>query len=253
MDHDLVKKIIGKKRQCIFISPHFDDAVLSCGTLLSQLSGKTSITIVNVFTKAHKKPYTLSARMFLRESGMSDATALYDERLAEDKRALSHFNARVINLGLEDAIFRLKKQPGFLARILPEFGHIYPTYQWHVVKAIASQDHAVSELTNALKKFADKNTIVFAPYAIGHHVDHQIVRKVCEKLFTNLILYSDFPYNVRNNTYGTAGKDQERYTLRTNPMRKNKIIEAYKTQLNGLFPEGKIPEHQEVYFVSKKI
>jgi LmbE family N-acetylglucosaminyl deacetylase len=253
MKKDFIQEIISKKKPCVIVSPHFDDSVLSCGTLLTQLSGKTKITVVNVFTQAHKAPYTLSARKFLMESGIKDATKLYGERLKEDSKALSHFKAKIVNLGLEDAIFRVKKTSGFLGKLLPEFSHVYPTYQWHVVKGISSQDHAIADLTTALKKVVTKDAVVLAPYAIGQHVDHQIVRKVCEQLFPDVIFYSDFPYNVRNGTYGEAGKDREKYVLQTNTKQKNALIQIYETQLNGLFPEGTIPAHKEVYFIPKHV
>jgi hypothetical protein len=187
------------------------------------------------------------------ESGIKDATKLYDERCNEDSKALSNFKAKIVNLGLEDAIFRLKKTPSFLGKLLPEFAHVYPTYQWHVVKGISPQDHALTELADALKKVVTKDTVVFAPYAIGHHVDHQIVRKVCEQLFPQVVLYSDFPYNIRNSSYGKAGEGQEKYVLQTNTKQKNALIQLYATQMNGLFPEGTIPVHEEVYFIPKHV
>src|SRR5260221_14357797 len=98
---DLLKEIISKKIPCVFVSPHFDDAVLSCGTLLTKLSGKTDITVINVFTKAHGKPYTLSARKNLIDSGKySDADKLFGDREQEDKKALSKLSVKISNLGL---------------------------------------------------------------------------------------------------------------------------------------------------------
>src|SRR3989338_4946817 len=214
MSNKLVKQILNKKFKCIFISPHFDDAVLSCGSLLMHLTGKTSITIINVFTKAHKKPYTLSARKFLKESnGGSDATVLFKERFKEDKNVLSSLNVKIINLGLVDALFRKKNNFNFLGKVFPEINHIYPTYKWHVVRRISPHDHATTQLKKILKKFNGEKILVFAPYGIGNHADHVITRKVCEDLFDNLILYSDFPYNLRANNYGHADESYQEFEL----------------------------------------
>lgn len=249
---DLIKEIIKRKQNCIIISPHQDDAVLSCGELLSQLAGKVDITIINIFTAAHKNPYTLSAKQFLKASGYQDAEALYKEREKEDRKVLSTLPVSITNLGLEDALFRRKKYTNFLSRFLSELSHSYPTYRWHILKGITKDDYAVDELKNKLKRFKKKNTLIFAPFGIGNHVDHIIARKVCEQLFDNLILYSDFPYNIRLHTYGKATKNQQVYKLHPS-IDKNKMIQLYRTQFKGLFPDGKIPTHKEVYFFNKNL
>lgn len=252
---NLIDLIIKNKTKCLFISPHLDDAVLSCGALLGKLVNKTDITVINVFTKSHKGPYTLSARKFLKDSGgYSDAAVLSEERFKEDRHALSKLNLKVIDLGLMDALFRKKIKHNFFGRIIPELSHIYPTYKWHVIKKISSEDSALTKLKNIIKKFINgKNVVVFAPYAIGNHVDHLIARNVCEELFDNLILYSDFPYNIHTDNYGVCKNAQRKVELEVNLDEKSKLIKLYKTQFQGLFPNGKVPYHKEVYFISKKL
>lgn len=249
---NFVEFIKEKKRPCIVISPHFDDAVLSCGGLLLALSGKVDLTIVNVFTKAHGGPYTLSARKFLKDSHEdNDAIRLYQSRFEEDREALSKIKVKIINLGLQEALFRKKNKQHFLGNVLPEFDHVYPTYRWHITKTIASNDPAVSQLKKALKDLPSKNEFIFAPYGIGDHADHKVVRQVCEELFPSVILYSDFPYNVRSNEYGFEGEKMISYTLQPDFAQKNKLIQLYRTQFQGLFPDGKVPTHSEKYFVKK--
>lgn len=244
-----IKTIIANKTTCVFLSPHADDAILSCGTLLTKLIGKTPIVVVNVFTKAHAKPYTLSAKTFMKYSnGYTDAQALYKERIKEDKNVFATLGIKPIYLGIEEALFRRKKKKTFLGKILPEFDHIYPTYRWHIIKNIAKNDPAIGMLETILRKYKKKNTIVFAPYGMGNHVDHRVVRKVAENLFDNLLLYSDFPYNQRFGRYGKPFKNGREYTLNVVLKVKSKLIKGYHTQFNGLFTNGVIPEHKEVYF-----
>src|SRR5258708_6346967 len=138
MKIDIAKIIEDKNFKCIFLSPHLDDAVLSCGTLLEQLAGKVDITVVNIFTNAHAKPYTLSAKRFLQLSdSYTDANDLYKERAKEDALLLNNLNIKSVNIGLEDAIFRRKSHKSFLGKFIPEFDHSYPTYRWHVLKGIS--------------------------------------------------------------------------------------------------------------------
>jgi len=247
---NLAKKIIEKKVACVFISPHQDDAILSCGELISQISGKTDVTVVNVFTKAHEKPYTLSAKQFLKNSYSSDAETLYKERKAEDKKVLSNFSVSIIDLNFQDALFRKNKKSSFLGTLLPEVDHIYPTYRWHIVKGISKRDYAVDDLKKKLKIFTKKNTLIFAPVGIGNHADHLAVRKACEEICASesIVLYSDFPYNMRLQTIGAPFKNGEKYIIEPNMTKKTKLIKGYKTQLDGLFPDGIIPQHKEVYF-----
>src|SRR5260221_4259364 len=201
---DLVKIIKDKGYNVVIVSPHQDDAVLSCGGLLTQLVGKTDITVVNVFTKAHKKPYTLSTKMFLKASGFTDATLLYQVRFEEDTKVLAMLGIKPVNLDLEDALFRRKKNKTWLGNILSEFDHVYPTYRWHIIKNIAKDDYAGEELKKQLIKFKNKKTLVIAPLGIGNHADHVIVGNVCEALFDNLFFYADFPYTIRENSDKTT-------------------------------------------------
>jgi len=247
---DLVAKIINKKLPVIIISPHFDDAILSCGELLQQLAGKINCTIITVFTKAHGGPYTLSTRQFLRASGVRDGLSLYKERRNEDTKAQKMLAVKTINLGLEDALFRRKKHKTFWGKILAEFDHIYPTYRWHILKDISPSDPAISELKKQLKPYINKKAIIIAPYGLGGHTDHLVTSKICKELFPNVILYSDFPYNIRLNNYGKADGMQV-YKLQPDMQQKSKLIQLYKTQFKGLFPEGSVPDHKEVYFVSE--
>lgn len=250
---DLVKEIINKKTTCVFVSPHQDDAILSCGELISQFSGKTTIIVVNVFTKAHKKPYTFSAKQFLKNSFAIDANKLYAEREREDKNVLSAFSVKIVNLGFQDALFRKKKNSSLLGKYMPEFDHIYPTYRWHIIKGISGNDYAIKELQEKLNLFKKKNILVFAPYGIGNHADHLVTRKACEEMFDNLLFYSDFPYNVRLQNFGKPFKNGNIYKIAPNMAKKSKLIKGYKTQFEGLFPDGTIPKHNEIYFTNKKV
>jgi len=241
---------LSKYKDIYIISPHFDDAALSCGGLLSKLDSKANITVINIFSKAHKGPYTLSAKKFLRVSGnFKDATSLFSARQREDKEALSAVKIKIVNLGLQDSLFRRKSKVSVLGKIFPEIDHNYPTYRWHVLKSSGKNDAAVEELKKKLTRFSKKGTIALVPYGIGNHVDHRIARGVCEELFTNLILYSDFPYNIRTKNYGKAPKNYIKKELSVNLMEKEELLKKYKTQFNGLFSGQKMPAHKEVFFV----
>lgn len=250
--NQLITEILAKKLRCVFISPHLDDAILSCGGLMLELSRKTELTVINVFTVAHSGPYTLSARKFLQASGdFNNADELYNARIAEDQQALSKLGVNVTNLGFEDALFRTKPKKTLFGKVLPEFNHIYPTYKWHITKSVNKTDPALTDVRKQLKKINQKKTVVFAPYGIGNHVDHQLVNTVSKSLFKKLVLYSDFPYNIRLNDYGSKNEMYRKIELTPKLEEKTTLIKLYQTQFTGLFPDGEVMGHKEVYFVRK--
>ncbi|HUN01921.1 MAG TPA: PIG-L family deacetylase [Niabella sp.] len=250
--NQLITEILAKKLRCVFISPHLDDAVLSCGGLMQELARKTELTVINVFTSAHSGPYTLSARKFLQASGdFSNAAELYQARIEEDQRALLKLGVNVTNLGLKDALFRRKPKESLFGKILPEFNHVYPTYKWHITGSVNKNDPALADLRKQLEKLNLKEAVVFAPYGIGNHVDHQLVSAVSRSLFKKLVLYSDFPYNIRLDDYGSENGMYRKIELTPNLKEKIKLIKFYQTQFTGLFSDGEVPGHKEVYFVKK--
>lgn len=240
-----------KNKRIYIISPHQDDAVLSCGGLMAQLSGKADITVVNLFTNGNKGPYTLSAKRFLNMLKEPDAVRLFEKRKLEDKTVLTKLKAKIINLDLEDAMFR-RKNVSVIGKIVPEFDHVYPTYRWHFSKGISKIDYALADVEERLKKIVKSDDIVLAPYGIGGHVDHMIARRVCEKNFKSVILYSDFPYNVRTSYFGTKGRNFDRFILKPDLSAKEKLVKMYETQFLGLFPDTTLPSHEEIYFIKKK-
>jgi len=246
---EFISSILRRKRHCVFISPHLDDVALSCAALIQQLSGKTPITIVNVFTAADTQPYTFSARKFLSQSGkFFDALQVFEERVREDQKVLNQFKVTVVNLGLVDALFRKRSARSSLGRFIPEINHLYPTYRWHILNSINPHDSALQQLESALQRWNNSRTVVFAPYGIGNHVDHQLARQVCQQVFSEVVLYSDFPYNIRTQSYGTPIKRNQEVRIQPKFEWKKKLLQGYQTQFAGLFENGELPVHEEVYF-----
>jgi LmbE family N-acetylglucosaminyl deacetylase len=90
----------------LVISPHLDDAVLSCGALLAHLAPRHLITVATVFTAAAPPPWSLPARRQLRELGGVDAEDFFAQCRAEDADVLAGLGAAEAHLGFRDALFR---------------------------------------------------------------------------------------------------------------------------------------------------
>src|ERR1700757_4655329 len=80
----LVGEIQDAGSAVMFVSPHLDDAVLSCGALLAHLARTCPVTVLTIFSSAAPPAkWGLAARKTLRDLGVTDAEALFEERRAE--------------------------------------------------------------------------------------------------------------------------------------------------------------------------
>lgn len=241
----------------LFLSPHLDDAVLSCGALIEQQAGNREITVATIFTECAPPPYTRSARAFLRLSGVQDTDRFYTARRAEDHAIFQDLQVQSIHFGETDAIFRPRRIPAVgrpVAKLLPELSHRYPTYRFHIVGGkVARGDRAlVSALRARVSELVEETRaeLLFCPVGIGRHADHLAAREVGAAFPERVVYYSDFPYNQ------SAGPDPT--FLEKNLLRpwtwdegigaKQRWIRQYATQVDALFPGGVIPTAAETYY-----
>jgi LmbE family N-acetylglucosaminyl deacetylase len=246
----------------VVLSPHLDDAVLSCGALMDHARTRMPVTVATLFTEAGLPPYTLSARAYLRQTGAHDAEQLYRARRAEDRAVLEGVAINCVHAGLTEALFRRRARPLLdwfprAGRLMPELCHIYPTYRLHISGGrISPYDAAALRgVLDAIDHLAPASSgLLLAPLAVGGHVDHVVVRTAAELSRKRVAYYSDFPYNMRHSA------DQsfvQRNAL--TPMiwahglaAKPALIRAYRTQSGALFPGNKIPVVPEVYLFPRK-
>jgi LmbE family N-acetylglucosaminyl deacetylase len=258
---DGVARAVSAGASCLFLSPHLDDAVLSCGALLRALSGRCAVTVATAFTTADGPPHTFAARSFLRQCSVSDAATLFAARRAEDQQVLAELGAAHVHYGFTDALFRRRKVPALLARsagrILPELVHRYPTYRWDIAKGrIARGDTSlIATLTDVV---ADQIRqigagLVFCPLGVGRHVDHLVIRAVGQRFPDCVVYYADFPYNqnaapdpkfLRRNRLAP-------WSWRAGIAAKAELVRGYRTQVDALFPDGRIPGVPETYYSAR--
>lgn len=251
MKDNFLKNLEKNNKVFVFVSPHFDDAVLSCGSWIDRLvkNGK-KVVVVNIFTKAHVGPYTLSAKKYLKECGYVNAIELHKEREKEDKLALEMLGVEVINLEFKDALFRQKNDKSLLGRLVPEFSHVYPTYRMHVIKDTYKNDPIKAVVSEELKKIIPSRAVVVSPFGIGGHADHVLARAACEDAFGRVVYYSDFPYNLRSEKEEVLGF--ERFYLDVDLSRKENVLRKYKTQYSLLFADRVLPKHKEEVFIKNE-
>jgi LmbE family N-acetylglucosaminyl deacetylase len=248
MDH-----VLTAGRPSLFLSPHLDDAVLSCGALIDTLATRQTPVVATIFTDAGPAPHTFAARSFLRQCAASSAESLFADRRDEDVDALSQIGAEVIHLEYPDALFR-RRGRGPLERLVPELYHRYPTYRFDIARGrIAGSDRPmIARLMREVTEIADRigAAHVFCPLGVGRHVDHVITRALGEQFPGRVVFYSDFPYNQTGapDPAFIARHRLEKTSWEPGSQRKEKFIRAYRSQVGGLFPGGRIPAVPEIYY-----
>lgn len=250
----LLHGIAGTGSPVVVVSPHLDDAVLSCGALLAQLARRCPVTVLSVFTTAAAPPaWSWPARRLVRAAGV-DAEVLFEQRRAEDRAVLAGIGVAAVHLGLRDAVFR---RVGEAAAGPPGRGRrpVYPTFHFDVARGrIAAADAglaAEAEARIGKAARASQAQLVFAPLGVGRHVDHLITRQAVRGLESQIVYYSDFPYSQ------SAAPDQafvRRARLVAYPWLAGRAANAdriagYRTEFWRLFPDGAVPVCPEMYWI----
>ena len=253
-----VEAAMQEGRPWLFLSPHLDDAVLSCGALIGASANHREVTVTTIFTESRIGPHTRAARSFMRQCSVKDAQLLFEARRAEDRAVLSDLGVKCLHLGVSDALYRQREQlvigTELIGRLVPELVHRYPTYRFDIARGrIAHKDRdLITELQARVSQIIDDGNVrlVFCPLGVGRHVDHLITRMVGEKFPDLVVYYSDFPYNQ---TFHPDPSFISSHGLRPwawsqDVHAKQRLIRGYTTQADALFPGGRIPVAPEIYY-----
>ncbi len=171
-------------RTALFLSPHLDDVVFSCGGLAAVLHDRGWRTVLATAFTATVTPVTGFALACQLDKGLPAEVDYMALRRAEDYAAAAILGfTEVRHLGLREAPHR-----GYdSARAL--FGGV--RNDDIIVQALAAH------LTALQSEFAPN--LVLAPQGLGSHVDHrQVVRAIAETVDAPLAWYRDTPYAMRH-------------------------------------------------------
>lgn len=163
----------------IFLSPHLDDAVLSCGGLIARaVSLGHSVEVLTFYTKQVSATTLPPNRQRL---------ATHEERKEEDAAALGFLGATPIWLDYTERFFR----PPWLQSIL----HIFETPQ----NAHLNEFDNTASIRQYLAELCDKyhEAVFFVPLGVGNHYDHvelflaSITTAVEKGVLDRFIFYED--------------------------------------------------------------
>jgi LmbE family N-acetylglucosaminyl deacetylase len=215
----------------IYLSPHLDDAVLSCGgRIWQQTQAGIHVQVVSIFagTPAADEPLSPFAQeLHARWGHQIDAAA---RRREEDLAALEILGSEAIHWPYTDCIYR-QTIDGYFPYASEEslWEEVHPAERG-LIEELAAKIAALPLSPDGL---------VHAPLGIGHHVDHQITRRAAKASRRTLGYYADYPYAedptvVQTALESTERQWQEELVLLSQPALEAKIsaIACYRSQLS---------------------
>lgn len=223
---------IGGHYEHVYLSPHLDDAPLSCGgAILAQRAAGGAVLVVAICTAAPpaEGPFSELAQRFHADWGLSPEEAV-TARLVEERAAMARLGADYWWAGRLDAIYRA-----------PE---AYESLESLFGASFISSDPLLPDLRQLFGALAGRlpGATFYAPLAIGHHVDHQIThRAALETLGGRVLFYEDVPYvnwpgaiEQRHAELGPAWQPR-RTAVGAHLEGKLESIACYASQINQLF------------------
>jgi LmbE family N-acetylglucosaminyl deacetylase len=224
---------------CVFLSPHYDDAALSCGGLLTRLSQRSAqVTMLTVFTADAANPddtsplaHTLRA-LWHTGHGQDE---VYKVRAEEERGVCEALGFGSAWLGFPEAPCRYPRM-----RTVDEL--VSPGYDLR-------QDVAYAALRERLGAELDahRGACVFVPLGVGH-LDHLLVYAVVDDLITAgevnhpVMYYEDYPYAARSGIAQRLAQVQSHTTMWPHTLAlgdalraRFDLIQRYHSQMRMLF------------------
>jgi hypothetical protein len=213
----------------IYISPHFDDAALSCGGLIWEQTSKgmpVEIWTVCAGDPPPGLPSTQAAAIH-QIWGFTSAEQAVAARSVENQQAAMILGAEVVEFSIPDCIYR-RSASGEL---------LYPEDVF--VPIHASEKDLAADIAYTLNSELQPGDLVVSPLAIGGHIDHHLVRLAVEQLSLPIWYYSDIPYllnNPENLVPATLGLKNGSFPISARGLEAwQRSVSAYSSQILMLF------------------
>lgn len=200
----------------VFLSPHLDDVVLSCGGLLAILSdANVDLSVISIFAGMPDPAAPISAFAAYQHDMWGNPQQAYQTRRAEDSAALAVFECKPVWLDFFDCIYRgsPKHQAWYYNSDDDIFGSLHPAEIDSVPAIVNAIQQALKQGKSSAIEEEDQNTkipkyhstvadtIIYSPLTVGRHVDHQLTFLAALQLLTDgytVYFYEEFPYVDRD-------------------------------------------------------
>jgi LmbE family N-acetylglucosaminyl deacetylase len=219
----------------VFLSPHLDDAILSCGGRINQLV-QSGASVVIVTVMAGDPPDPLPDSPLIRE--LHQRWAVGENPVAirreEDAAAAQHLGATCIHLPIPDCVYRTAGG-----------SVLYPEGDEDLFGPVHSLDPAIEELQQQTLPHLQAVTHLYVPLGAGNHVDHQLVHRWAldqsqQNPAAALVFYAEYPYSRSPQALQDALARLEHYQLQrfdaylleSDIIRKVEAIACYQSQIS---------------------
>jgi LmbE family N-acetylglucosaminyl deacetylase len=175
----------------LFLSPHYDDAVLSCGGLIHQLVGKGQKVVVRTIMGGAPSPKELPDTPITRtlHERWAAGENPVESRVKEDEAAVTSLGAAAEHMVYwMDCVYRVSRTSEPL----------YTTEE-SLWAEVHPDDVAGQLLPTMVLPPQDVVRGIYVPMGVGRHVDHRIVRDWGLELrkqypWVALKFYEEYPY-----------------------------------------------------------
>jgi LmbE family N-acetylglucosaminyl deacetylase len=172
----------------IYLSPHLDDVVFSCGGLLwDQAVTGQSVSIWTICAgDAPPGPLSPFAKsLHERWQSAQDSVA---QRRSEDLAACRLLNVAYRHFPIPDCIYRKNRREGV---------HLYASEESLFGPINPLEAGLPAQVSHLIDRVLSPQVQLICPLALGGHVDHRLVRAAAGKLSRPLWYYADFPYLLK--------------------------------------------------------
>jgi LmbE family N-acetylglucosaminyl deacetylase len=159
------------------MSPHFDDLAYSNGGLIIKKLIPMKFALVNIFTRSLWAPNL--------KNHCLDSTKISEIRLRENANFCRSVGIRSFSLGFADSSHRGYSEISETPSLISD--------------DIMHRDNVSDKVYTMIAKFLRQASfdVVFAPLALGNHIDHYIVSRAIQNIKLSgvqKVFYEDLPY-----------------------------------------------------------
>ena len=234
----------------VYLSPHMDDAALSCGGLIHrQVSAGQRPLVISLFAGQPPRDVTLSEFAQFQHARWGNAGEAVGARWAEDQAAMAELGADYLRLNYRDCIYRGREHvpEWYYASEEAIFGSVHPA-EYGLPAELAD---ALSELIPPGEGGTRHEPFgtLYAPLTVGNHVDHQVTfatALVLKAQGWRVRYYEDYPYVEREGALAAAlaARGIQGWRYETVPLdeddlaAKMRAIARYPSQVGVLFGDA---------------
>ena len=183
----------------VFLSPHLDDAVLSCGGLIYERAKHGLHPLVITCFAGAPDYRTLSPLAAEQHRMWGQPTDPIAHRRGEDAAAMAYLGSHYQHWQYLDCIYRRQTDSGVF---------LYATEAALFGKVSGDDLGLADQLAARLARPRSvEGTVFYAPLAVGHHVDHQILSQTGRVLCSGgykVMFYEDHPYAEDGDSLASA-------------------------------------------------